>query len=66
MSKYLLRIGVIFILLGLLWPLFQKIGLGHLPGDIVIKRNNITFYFPITTCFIISILLSLVWWLLQK
>ena len=50
----------------LLWPLLQKIGLGRLPGDIVIERENFRFYFPIVTSLIISVILSLVLWLLNR
>lgn len=66
MQKLLILIGVIFILVGVFFPLIQRLGLGHLPGDIVIKRSNFTFYFPIVTCIVISLLLSLVFWLLHK
>ena len=66
MSRILIIIGVILIAIGLLWPLLQKIGLGHLPGDIAIKKENFSFYFPITSSILVSIILSLVFWLLRK
>ncbi len=62
-SQWLILIGAILILVGLLWPLIQRLGLGHLPGDIVIERDNFRFYFPITTSILLSILLSLLLWL---
>jgi DUF2905 family protein len=66
MSRWLIIFGVVLIAAGLLWPLLQKIGLGRLPGDIVIERENFRFYFPIVTSLIISVILSLVLWLLNR
>jgi hypothetical protein len=66
MSRNLIIFGVIFVLLGLLWPLLKKIGIGHLPGDIIIKRGAFTFYFPIATCIIVSVLLSIILWLSHR
>jgi hypothetical protein len=65
MSRWLIIFGVVLIAAGLLWPLLQKIGLGRLPGDIVIERENFRFYFPIVTSLIISVILTLVLWLLN-
>ncbi|MCI0355100.1 MAG: DUF2905 domain-containing protein [Acidobacteria bacterium] len=66
MGRTLVIIGVVLVLLGLLWPLFGKLGLGRLPGDIVIERQNMRFYFPITTCLLISLILSLMFWFFRK
>lgn len=66
MQKLLIVIGFIFILLGILLPYIKKLGLGHLPGDLIIKRAHFTFYFPIMTCLILSVILSLLIWWLQK
>ncbi|RDI36462.1 DUF2905 domain-containing protein [Aquicella lusitana] len=66
MQKILILIGIIFILVGIFLPWIQRLGLGHLPGDIVIKRENMTFYFPIITCLLLSILLSILLWFLRK
>jgi len=54
-TRTLIVIGILFILAGLLWPWIVKLGLGHLPGDVVIKKSNFTFYFPIVTSIILSI-----------
>ena len=62
-SRVLIAIGVVLVLVGLLWPLIQKLGLGRLPGDIAIERDHFRFYFPITTSIIISVVLSLILWL---
>jgi hypothetical protein len=66
MGRWLIIFGVVLIAAGLLWPLLQKIGLGRLPGDIVIERENFRLYFPIVTSLIISVVLSLVLWLLNR
>jgi len=60
MSRGLIVIGVVLVALGLAWPLFAKLGLGHLPGDIRIEREGFSFYFPITTGIIVSVVLSLI------
>ena len=65
-SRILIGIGVILIIIGLLWPWLQKVGLGRLPGDIVIERDNFRFYLPITTSILISVLLTLILWLFRK
>jgi len=59
MVKFFLMLGVVFILIGLLYPYLFNMGLGRLPGDIVIERKNYNFYFPVTTSIILSIVLSI-------
>jgi hypothetical protein len=66
MSKPLIIIGLILIAVGLLWPWLGKLGLGRLPGDIIIERDGFRLFFPITTCIIISVIISVVLWLLRK
>jgi ribose/xylose/arabinose/galactoside ABC-type transport system permease subunit len=66
LSRLLITLGIVLVVLGLLWPWLQKSGLGRLPGDIAIERDNYRFYFPITTSIIISILLTLLFWLFRK
>ena len=66
MQKFLLTIGIVALLLGLLWPWLAKLGLGKLPGDIIVKRDGFTFYLPITTSILVSIVLSLLFWLFRK
>jgi hypothetical protein len=66
-GKILILFGIIMIIIGGLFMLGGKIPfLGRLPGDIVIQRKNMTFYFPITTGIIISIIFSLIMWLLSR
>lgn len=67
MAKAIILIGAVLVAVGLLMLLFQKTTfLGKLPGDILIKRENFTFYFPLTTGIIISIVISLILYLLGK
>ena len=65
-QRVLIICGVILLLLGLLWPWIQKLGLGRLPGDIVIERDNFRFYFPLMTSIIISLVVTLIFWLFRK
>ena len=65
-SRILIGIGVILVIVGLLWPWLQKAGLGRLPGDIVIERDNFRLYLPVTTSILISLLLTLIVWLFRK
>ncbi|HXV09417.1 MAG TPA: DUF2905 domain-containing protein [Burkholderiales bacterium] len=66
MAKWLIIIGVLLIALGLLWPLLAKLGLGSLPGDIKIERKGFTFYFPITTSIIVSLVITLILWIFRR
>ncbi len=66
MPRILITIGVILILLGLLWPWLLKLGLFRLPGDIHIEKENMRFYFPITSAIIISIVISVILWLFRR
>lgn len=54
-GKWLIIIGGLIVLIGLLWPWLGKIPWGRLPGDIVIERENARFYFPLTTMIIVSV-----------
>ncbi|RLB69102.1 MAG: DUF2905 domain-containing protein [Deltaproteobacteria bacterium] len=66
-AKILIAVGVGLAALGVLLLLVDKIPfLGRLPGDIVIKKDNFSFYFPLTTCLIVSIVLSLLLYLFRK
>ena len=67
MAKVLILFGGIFILTGLLLLLFGKIpGIGRLPGDIVIKKENFTFYFPLATSLLLSLILSLIFQFINR
>ena len=66
MAKNLIIMGVVLVCLGLLWPLVVKLPLGRLPGDIIIRKENMNFYFPLSTSVIISIIVSILFWLFRK
>jgi hypothetical protein len=66
MSRVLMIVGLIIAAVGLLWPWLSRSGLGRLPGDIYIQRDGFTFYAPITTGILVSVVLSLVLWLLSR
>jgi hypothetical protein len=65
-ARWLIIAGVVLIVLGLAWPLLAKLGIGRLPGDIRIERDGFTFYFPIVTGLIVSVVLSLILWFFRK
>lgn len=66
-GKILIILGIIMIVVGGLFMFGNKIPfVGRLPGDIVVHKKNFHFYFPITTSIIISIILSLIMWLLSR
>ena len=66
MAKWLIIIGIVCILIGAGWPWLAKMGLGHLPGDIHMERKGFSFYFPITTSIIVSLVLSFLFWIFRK
>jgi len=66
MARWLIILGIVLIAAGLLWPWLTKLGLGRLPGDIVIERDSFTLYVPITTSILISIVLSLILWFFNR
>jgi hypothetical protein len=66
LQRFLIGLGIVILLGGLLWPLLSRIGLGRLPGDIMYQRGNATFYFPLASSILISIVLSLLLWLFNR
>ena len=65
-QRFLIWLGLVILVAGIMWPIFSRIGLGRLPGDIVFQRGGATFYFPVVTCLIISIVLSALFWLFNR
>ncbi|WP_280169590.1 DUF2905 domain-containing protein [Priestia megaterium] len=61
MPKMLITLGGILVVIGLLWQF-----VGKLPGDIFIKKGNTTFYFPVVTCILVSVVLSLIFYIIGK
>ena len=67
MGKWLIILGLVIMAAGIVLFFADKTGwLGRLPGDIYIKRENFTFYFPLATCIIISAIISFILWLIRK
>jgi hypothetical protein len=67
LGKLLVIGGLVMAAIGaLLWSGFGRGWLGRLPGDIHYARNNVSFHFPIVTCLLMSVLLSLIFWILRK
>ena len=66
MNRYLIAVGVLLLLIGVAWPWLSKLGLGRLPGDIVIERDGFSLYIPIVTCLLLSAAASLLFWLLRR
>lgn len=66
MSRPLIILGIVLIVLGLAWPWLSRLGLGRLPGDIVIERDNFRLYIPITSSILVSLVLTLIVLLFRK
>lgn len=66
MNRTLILVGLLIVATGLLWPWLSRLPLGHLPGDIVIRRENVSFYFPITTMILASLVVSAILWFFQR
>jgi hypothetical protein len=65
-SRALILVGLVIVVAGLLWPWLSKLPLGRLPGDIVIEREGFSFYFPVTTCIVVSVVVTIIFWLFRK
>jgi len=66
MNRILILLGSVLILAGLAWPWLKRLPLFHLPGDVVIDRPGFKFFFPITTMLLVSVIVSLIAWLLRR
>ena len=60
MQKILIYIGLIIMVIGILWPFLKEIPIGRLPGDIVYRKGNFNFYFPIVTCLVVSLIVTII------
>ncbi len=65
-QKFLIVAGILAILVGIFFPYLSKLPLFRLPGDIVIEKPNFKFYFPIVSMIIISVVISVILWLIKK
>lgn len=66
MGRKLILIGAAIFVVGVVWPWLSRLGLGRLPGDIVVTRGHTRFYFPIVSGLIVSVVLSLILWFLRR
>jgi hypothetical protein len=66
LPRFLIGLGLVILIIGIMWPILSRVGLGRLPGDIMFKGSGTTFYFPVVTCIIISLVLSAVLWLVNR
>ena len=66
LSRVLIGLGLLLVLAGLLWPMLSKLGLGRLPGDIVVQRDGFTLHVPVATSILVSLILSLILWLVNR
>jgi Protein of unknown function (DUF2905) len=66
MQRTVIIVGALILAAGLLWRWLSRLGLGRLPGDIRIETENGIFFLPITTCIIVSVVVSLVLWFIRR
>ena len=65
-GKTLILIGAVLVAAGFLWLAASRLGLGRLPGDIVIERENFRLYLPLGSCLLISVLISVLFWIIGR
>ena len=61
MARFLIQVGLVIALIGFLWPYLSRLGLGRLPGDIIIRRDDVT-----VSCLLVSVAFSLLLWVLNR
>ncbi|HYG54206.1 MAG TPA: DUF2905 domain-containing protein [Burkholderiales bacterium] len=66
MQRFFIIAGLVLLAVGLAWPWLSRLGLGRLPGDIRVETESGGFYFPIVTCLVVSVVLSLILWFLRR
>jgi hypothetical protein len=66
LRRILIVAGIILLVIGLLWPYLARLGLGRLPGDIIVERQSFRFYFPLVTSLVVSVVLTLLFWLFRR
>ena len=65
-QRLLIALGLLILMAGIAWPILSRSGLGRLPGDVVIHRDNTSSYFPLVTCLVVSIVPSALFWLFNR
>jgi hypothetical protein len=66
MQRFLIFAGLALVIAGLGWPYLRKLPLGRLPGDIHIVRDGFSFHFPIVSCIVVSLVVSLIFWIFRR
>jgi hypothetical protein len=66
MNRFLIILGAVIVMLGVTWPVIRKLPLFRLPGDVIVDRPGFKFFFPVTTMLIVSLVVSLIAWLLRR
>ena len=66
MQRFLVIAGIVLLVCGLAWPWIAKLPLGRLPGDIHIVREGFSFHFPVVTSIVVSIVVSLLFWIFRR
>lgn len=66
MQRTLITVGLLIAILGLLWPWISKLGLGRLPGDLIIDKPGFKLFAPFTTMIVVSVIVSLLIWLFRR
>jgi len=66
LARILITVGVLLIVAGIVVAVAGRLGIGRLPGDFVVRRGNATFYFPLMTSLLLSVVLSLLLWFFRR
>ena len=66
MQRALIVIGLVLLVAGLAWPWISRLPFGRLPGDFSVERENFSFFFPLATSIVVSIVISVLIWLFRK
>jgi len=66
MQRFLIIVGLVILVVGIAWPWIARLGLGRLPGDINIERDGWSFHFPLMSGIVVSIVVSVLFWLFRK
>lgn len=66
MSRTLILLGIALVVIGIFWPFIGKLGFGRLPGDIIVEREGFRLYLPIATSVLVSVAVSLLFWLFNR
>jgi len=66
MQRLLILLGALILAAGLAWPWLKRLPFGRLPGDIHVVREGFGFHFPIVTCIVISVVITLILWIFRR